>query len=286
VASVPVEGNDEIGILATSFNALAERLRSFHASLEDLVARRTAELQAEIVERKRAEGALEEEQRILRKLLEIHERQQKLVATEIHDNLTQPLTGALMSLDTSRGGLQQGGKDGAMASLERTRELLAETIGLSRRLMSGLRPPILDDLGPIAAIESLVAESQVVGKQQIDFNCQVQFDRLSPGMETIIFRIVQEGLRNAQQHSQSDRIEVGLRQIDDHLRIEVRDWGIGFDPATADVGHFGLESIRERCRLLGGEAIITSTPGQGTLLSIDLPLTAAVEPMLPALGDL
>jgi signal transduction histidine kinase len=221
---------------------------------------------------------LKEEQCMLRQLLEIHERHQKLVACEIHDSLTQPLTGALMSLDASRRDLQHGGEDGVPASLERARELLGETIHQSRRLMSGLRPPILDDLGPIEAIESLVMECEVLGTQKIECTHDVQFDRLSPMLETTIFRIVQECLRNAQRHSQSDRVRISLVQMENHLRIEVQDRGAGFDPEQVKPDRFGLESIRERSRLLGGEAVITSLPGQGALISVDLPLTDTEPP--------
>ncbi len=273
IASVPAKGNDEIGVLASSFNSLATKLRGFHSSLEELVAQRTAALEAENAERRRAEEALKEEQHVLRQLLEIHERHQKLIACDIHDSFTQPLAGALMNLDAMRGSrLRPDRQEETAKSLERVRELLTEIIDYSRRLMTGLRPPILDDLGPVAAIESLVAENEVVGKQEVEYTHSVQFDRLAPDLETAIFRIVQEALRNAQLHSQSERVRVSLVQTGDRLRIEVEDWGVGFDPRAVDPGRFGLESIRERSRLMGGEAVVTSTPGQGTIITVDLPL--------------
>lgn len=279
VPSVPVLGKDEIGVLATSYNALAERVRGFHASLENLVAQRTAALEAEILERQKTQEALETEQRILRQLLAIHERHQKMIAGEIHESLTQPLAGALMNLDGSLGKLKHDGNGQFLAALEQARELLAETIDRSRRLMTGLRPTILDDLGPIAAIESLVAECEVLGNLQVEATLDVQFDRLDPELETAIFRIVEECLRNARRHSRTERIRLSLVQCGERLWIEVQDWGVGFDPRTRSADAFGLESVTERCRLLGGSATVTSSPGQGTLLQIELPLRPAPEPV-------
>ena len=88
----------------------------------------------------------------------------------------------------------------------------------------------------------------------------------------MIYRIVQEGLTNARNHSKSKEIRVSLKQRGDRLRIEIRDWGVGFDPKAVKEGHFGLEGIRERARLLGGKCSIRSKPGQGTAIVVELPV--------------
>ena len=88
----------------------------------------------------------------------------------------------------------------------------------------------------------------------------------------MIYRIVQEGLSNARNHSKSKEILVSLKQRGDRLRIEIRDWGMGFDPETVREDHFGLEGIRERARLLGGKCNIKSTPGEGTSIVVELPV--------------
>ena len=72
-------------------------------------------------------------------------------------------------------------------------------------------------------------------------------------IENTVFRIVQEGLANACRHSKSDRVRVEIAQDDQRLRLEIRDWGIGFDPNEVGEGCFGLERIQERARLFGGE---------------------------------
>ena len=88
----------------------------------------------------------------------------------------------------------------------------------------------------------------------------------------MIYRIVQEGLTNARNHSQSKKILVSLKQRGDRLRIEICDWGVGFDPNTVMRNHFGLEGIRERARLLGGKCRIRSKCGEGTSVTVDLPV--------------
>ena len=91
-------------------------------------------------------------------------------------------------------------------------------------------------------------------------------------MENAIYRIVQEGLTNACRHSKSPRIRVELVERDGLLQIKVQDWGEGFDPTRVEADRFGLEGIRQRARLLGGSARVESAPGQGTCLTVELPL--------------
>jgi signal transduction histidine kinase len=90
-------------------------------------------------------------------------------------------------------------------------------------------------------------------------------------VENALFRIAQEGLANAMHHSKSDRVQIALSAPAGRIRLEIRDWGIGFDPQQVPEGHFGVEGIRERTRLLGGDAQIHSRPGQGTTVLVEVP---------------
>ena len=126
----------------------------------------------------------------------------------------------------------------------------------ARRLIAGVRPPILDESGVVEAIAHLIHE---VGREKgpkIEYRSRVDFDRLDPTLENAIYRIAQEALTNACKHSQSERISVSLLQRGDRVRIEIRDWGAGFDPKAVPKSHFGLEGIRQRARLLGGKCKI------------------------------
>jgi signal transduction histidine kinase len=91
-------------------------------------------------------------------------------------------------------------------------------------------------------------------------------------LENALYRIVQEALANACKHSKSKKVTVAMTQEGQDVRLEVRDWGIGFDPGSVEKGHFGLEGIRQRVRLLGGRLKIESTPGSGTLVQVVVPI--------------
>jgi hypothetical protein len=152
-----------------------------------------------------------------------------------------------------------------------TIRLLDESMAEVRRLIDGLRPPILDEEGVVPAIEHFVHDARNHVGPGIEFHGDVDFDRLEPTLESALLRIVQEGVTNAEKHSRSDRVRVELSQAGPTIRLEIRDWGVGFDPSAATAG-FGLEGIRQRARLHGGEVSIVSAPGQGTCIVVNLPL--------------
>jgi signal transduction histidine kinase len=100
-------------------------------------------------------------------------------------------------------------------------------------------------------------------------------DRLPPQLETSVFRIVQEGISNARKHSRARQLRIELTRSADSVRILVADDGRGFDPTRVPEERFGLEGIRQRSRLLGGEPRITSAPGAGTTIEVTLPAPPA-----------
>jgi signal transduction histidine kinase len=160
----------------------------------------------------------------------------------------------------------------AMAMLQGATETLRESLAEARRLISGLRPPILDDMGVVAAIRHLLSDQPVDARPRVAFSGKVEFDRLEPVLENAIFRIVQEGMTNVRRHSKSDNVRLELAQNDDLVRIEIEDWGVGFDLENVPQDRFGLAGIRERARVLGGRATINSVPGKGTCITVELPL--------------
>ncbi|MFH1266010.1 MAG: sensor histidine kinase, partial [Planctomycetota bacterium] len=150
--------------------------------------------------------------------------------------------------------------------------LLRESVAETRRLIAGLRPPILDEAGIMAAISHLIHDVSARNGPDVEFHGSVKSKRLEPMLENAIFRIVQESLTNACRHGKSDRARVELVQDGSQVRVEVQDWGIGFDPESVEERCFGLAGIRERARVLGGRATIDSTPGQGTRIVVELPV--------------
>lgn len=225
----------------------------------------------DITERKQADEALRREHRTLKHLLQSSDHERQVIAYEIHDGLAQQLAGAIMQLDTYAYQKDIKPKE-ALKAFDAATTMLRQAHFEARRLISGVRPPILDESGVVTAIAHLVNEKRIAKGPTIEFRSQVEFDRLPPIVENAIYRIVQEGLTNACQHSKSKRIRVELVQYDAQLRIKIQDWGIGFTLGEVEENRFGLAGIRERARLLGGHTSIESVPKHGTCLTIELPL--------------
>lgn len=250
------------------------RVVQMEISLSDVptrASRRYVGIIRDITERSRVQAELEQEQELLKRLLSAHEMERQLLAYEIHDGLVQHMTGALMHLESCRA------DDGEDPQFERGMSLVREGIREGRRLISGLRPPILDEQGLVSAMEYLIREVEGLGCPPVELNAKVQFDRLEPLLESSLFRICQEGLTNARRHSQAHCIRICLQQENGHVRLQITDDGVGFEPTQVTEQTFGLAGIRERAKLLGGTAKIDSHVGAGTQIEVEVPLRLAEE---------
>ena len=231
-------------------------------------------ISTDITEHKRTLEKLRDEDRILKKLLDLQERERRLVAYDIHDGFVQYVVGAKMILEGATCRLEDQNL-GEASDLRQGERLLAKAIEEGRRVIGDLRPMIIDEKGIVEAIRYLIAEAETKQKPAITFSHHVQFDRLDPLMEGAMFRIVQESLTNASRHSQAEHVTITLTQVDDQVRLEIRDDGIGFDPAGVPKDRFGLDGIRKRGQLFGGSTVIESSPGQGTTVKVSLPINQA-----------
>ncbi|MFQ6000889.1 MAG: ATP-binding protein [Anaerolineae bacterium] len=244
----PVGGIAEIDELRATLNQMADRIRTYQSAMRNYVAAVTR-------------GQEEERLRL---------------GHELHDDTVQ----SLIALSQ---GLERAQRD-APAVAEALRERLAELRGLTnsiigdlRRYISDLRPVYLEDLGLIPALEKLVGD--LSASQGVDAGLKVVGTprRLASDVELTIFRIVQEALKNIEQHAQASRVEVKLEFDSDGITMFIEDDGIGFEaPETpselTERGHFGLMGMQERAMLLGGWLSIGSEPGQGTKIVTYLPV--------------
>jgi len=228
---------------------------------------------SDITQQKITEEQLVRERQLLRRLLELQERERQLTAYEIHDGLVQYLTGGLMHLEAfaSDGG---AAADETHADYLRGVSLLRDALAEARHLISGLRPPILDEQGVVASVEYLVNESRVE-IPELEFVNRTHFGRLAAPLEAAIFRITQEGLSNIRRHSGAKRARVELVEHGELVRLVIRDWGCGFNLEKVHEERFGLQGIRQRARLAGSTATIESAPGGGTTIVVDFPLIYA-----------
>jgi len=226
---------------------------------------------ADITVRKLAEEKVKTEQRALRRMVLAGDHERRLITYELHDGAAQQLMGAIMHFQAL-----EPSPDGAPRAVDAYREgmkALRQASSEIRTLMSRLRTPVLDMYGLAAAIEDVLAQLRSrPGAPEIECRYQTQFQRLEPTLENTLFRIAQEALTNACRHSQSKKVRVQLAQQGDWVTLEVRDWGIGFDKASIQGNRFGLEGIRQRCRLLGGNLNLKTKPGGGTMIRVKFPL--------------
>jgi two-component system sensor histidine kinase DegS len=204
-------------------------------------------------------------------MLQASDYERRLIAYDLHDGLTQYLSGAIMQFQAADDLRPQHPREAGQARNAGMR-FIQQGLAEARRVISEIRPPVIDEIGLPTALSHLVCEQRRPGGPQVDFQSDVQFERLTPVLENALYRIAQEALVNARKHSQSERIQVSLIQQQQAIRLEVRDWGVGFDPQAVREDCFGLEGIRERVRLLGGQMTLHSAPDAGTRLEVIVPL--------------
>jgi PAS domain S-box-containing protein len=239
--------------------------------METRQGKRILALHWDISEERRQQRAREREFRTLKHLLHSSDHERRLIAYEIHDGLAQQLAAAHMQFQAFDYLKNTSPADAAKA-YDAGIALVRQAHFEARRLIAGVRPPVLDESGVVQAISHLVHEMRRSGGPRIRLRRRVAFDRLDPTLENAIYRIVQEGLSNAVMHSKSEAVRASLWQKGDQVCIEIRDWGVGFDPESVPKSRFGLEGIRQRARLLGGKCLIESRPGGGSRIVAKLPI--------------
>jgi PAS domain S-box-containing protein len=225
----------------------------------------------DVTERKQAQDAVERERQSLWRMLQASDHERQTISYEIHDGLAQYLAAAVMQFQ-AHDTLGENSPDKAKKAYDTALELVRQAHSESRRLISEVRPPVIDESGLETAISHLICEQRRTSGPKIECRSSVHFGRLPAIMENALYRIVQEALTNACKHSKSKKVEVTLAQEGNDFRLEVRDWGIGFDQKAIGKGHFGVEGIRQRVRLLDGRLTIESKPGSGTLVQVVVPI--------------
>jgi len=204
-----------------------------------------------------------------RRVVEAQELERRRLARELHDETGQALTSILLGLK----GLEDaiGGAE-ARAAVADLRELVVATLRDVRRLAVELRPKVLDDFGLVPALERLTESFAEQTEIDVHFETGLGNERLSPEVETALYRIVQESLTNVVKHAHARFVSIVLARKPDAVALVIEDDGRGFDPADTREGGFGLEGMRERVGLLEGKLQVESRDGAGTTIVAEVPL--------------
>lgn len=211
----------------------------------------------------------QKKQALIKKLIHAQEDERKRIAYDLHDGLIQQLVGAHLYLSMLRDG------DNTGDDLAQSSAALAEAIAEGRRIIQGLHPTILDDLGLVDAIAELAYQQ---GKLY-GWEVHLQLEKLpfvpDKTISVTIFRIVQEALNNIGKHAKAKHVQLELNN-GNAVHLAVVDDGLGFDVASNGKEGFGIGTMRERAELLDGSCRIESVIGEGTRVIVQLPYGDAV----------
>jgi signal transduction histidine kinase len=194
------------------------------------------------------------------------EEERRRWARTLHDDTLQALGALHMLLAAAR---RSSDPDRLRAAVDEAIGRIEQQIDGLRGLIRELRPAALDELGPAAAIEGLASRAAERSGIAVTVDVLLPGARHPPGLETALFRIVQEALTNAVRHAGADRVEITVSAAGGALHMRVRDDGRGFDPGTPTEG-FGLAGMHDRVALLHGELEIASSSA-GTTITAAFP---------------
>jgi len=207
-----------------------------------------------------------------RHIEELMETERTQIAHDLHDDLGQKLTALNMDISwlRSRIGVQSRTVENKMTGMS---QLLNDSFESLHKISYGLRPGILDNLGLYPAIEWLLSEF----KKSTGINYSLSFapkeKEIDNRLSLVVFRIIQESLTNVARHSRATKVAVKLKLDDERLKLLVMDNGIGFDgEILKNRQSFGLLGMQERARSYGGEVTVRGKVGEGTVVTMDLPL--------------
>jgi signal transduction histidine kinase len=226
----------------------------------------------------------EDRTRLLRRTNSAIEQERNRIARDLHDGPVQGVSAASLSLEAALLMIKTGDVDRGLDVLTKIRQELAEEADSLRRLMAGLRPPVLEERGLMPALRESLMRFGTDQGVATEFTGSITRP-IPDDLETLAFRIVQESLTNVGKHAAATRVIVHVESDQSQLRIEVEDDGTGFE--TTEVrdhlraGRVGLASMRERVELASGTFAVRSTPGRGTAVMASIPLDLALVTAVP-----
>jgi two-component system sensor histidine kinase DegS len=208
-----------------------------------------------------------------RQLIKSNEEERQKLAQELHDGPMQELH----SITYQIAGIEDQLPEGVEVRLDSIQQTIQQTIKALRALAYDLRPPALSKYGLVKSIQSHVGNFSVQHPGlSLTLDLQENHPPLAEDVELALFRIYQQALTNIVMHAEADRAEVKLHVTSTAASLQIKDNGKGFRVPDRWIelvrdGHYGLAGTSERVHALGGEFLISSTPGEGTILTIRIP---------------
>lgn len=243
-----------------------DALQKAHDELERRVIERTTELS-------RANARLKS---LSARLISAQEEERWRISRDLHDDLGQILTSMNLNLQRALQ-LKDPAKSGIL--FERVLSANLEARNRLRELSSLLRPRVLDDVGLKEAIQTYASEFETRTGVRSDVKLHCRNSDFNDGISTNIYRILQEALTNISRHAKAGKVSIQLHVSNGNAILKIQDNGIGFSPNSIKGDKtLGLQGMRERADLMGGEFLIHSSSGKGTKLTVSFPSGAQNEP--------
>ena len=239
---LPVGRDDEVGRVISAFNQMLDRLEA-------------------------------ERQQSGRRILAAQEAERVGIARDLHDEVGQLLTGALLQLDSIAGAAPEH-----RVEIDEAKQAVRRALDEVRRISSELRPEMLEQLGLVSALTELTATFGKVSGIRVDRQLDPALPKLRPDTELAVYRIAQESLTNVARHSGASRVTIVLEPDRESVVLRVADDGRGFDTSAPDE-HGGLRSMRERALLVDGALSITRAEAGGVEVRLEVPATRVANPV-------
>lgn len=269
-AHFTLERDDELGTLAKSVKVMVERLKTAQRELEELVTERTRELREANEQLQQSEVAL---RKLNAELATVEESQRRELAAQLHDTVVQLLSLASLKLQVMR---RQSADETQQESIDELLEIVAQAVAESRGLLARLSPPLLYDVGLVPALRRLAEEFEAQHGLSVAILPEGEVEPLDDSARGLLFHATRELLMNVVKHAQATRAEVRLARGAHQLTVAVQDDGVGLrqgEPRPQDQqGGFGLFSIRERLKLVGGSLTVENAPEGGVAATLEYPV--------------
>lgn len=252
-----------------------------------------AERLGSIIERKRAEAALEEHQRMLqiseknlkrfsRRILSIREEEKKRLSVNLHDEIGSMVVALNSYLSIAEREVKDRSLEGVQRSIRQIQEAVQRSVDSIKKIATDLRPPNLDILGLSSALKMYFGNISKQTRLAIQFKTNINDKAVSDNMAIVLYRVAQEAVNNIVRHAGATAAEVRLYKRADAIRFSVEDDGRGFDVKKVlnktDGLRFGILGMKERVESLSGTFNIKSRPEKGTKISVSLPASEGTEP--------